>query len=683
MASSFHKFILCISALLLASTTSVAQIDLFPNFNGTVSSPALSHDGSKLIFIGINETSTAVYESRNNNGNWSEPTIIPIFSEELQNANVGGFSFNHDASQLLFHAKVDSTFDIYYLTFNNNKWQNLTKIGQPISSNEDDFSPTLSVDNNYMFLLRPKTKTKSKKSDDVCKELVLYYRNNDNEWVGPNMLPKSFNEGCQESPFLCADGKTLFFSSMRPDTTPNGAKTPDDVYNIYYTQLISGTMLENNWYLPQYQGWASSDFNDLSPRVNQDGSIFLKSNYSKKTSKKHPNKTYQYEINPNVKPLPTMTLHGTIKDSDTGLPMKAQITLTDAISSASLASYSTDPNGQYVVYLNENMNYKIDFSGEGYSHSYLNISTDFFTEDIDKQFDTTLFSTFSYNLNVYDDELYIPLKASISIRDSASNELIIDSMNMIGNGQYSTKLNIGRTYKFHVECEHFTPHDFYLNAIADLFYNEFEEDIELSPTKTIMILDVDAGESNDSVIVNVKNLSRNETKSVIAKRDKDGNLIVELREGDSYEIDVAKKGYTFNSTKVNATKSKKAQKLNIKLDLLTKDTKMTFNNIAFETNSAEITAGSFTELNRLIEFLNLNNDIKIELSAHTDDVGSDFYNMRLSDKRAKSVATYLINNGISESQLISKGYGESQPLVPNSSDENRALNRRVEVKIIE
>jgi len=683
MASSFHKFILCISALLLASTTSVAQIDLFPNFNGTVSSPALSHDGSKLIFIGINETSTAVYESRNNNGNWSEPTIIPIFSEELQNANVGGFSFNHDASQLLFHAKVDSTFDIYYLTFNNNKWQNLTKIGQPISSNEDDFSPTLSVDNNYMFLLRPKTKSKSKKSDDGCKELVLYYRNNDNEWVGPNMLPKSFNEGCQESPFLCADGKTLFFSSMRPDTTPNGAKTPDDVYNIYYTQLTSGTMLENNWYLPQYQGWASSDFNDLSPRVNQDGSIFLKSNYSKKTSKKHPNKTYQYEINPNVKPLPTMTLHGTIKDSDTGLPMKAQITLTDAISSASLASYSTDPNGQYVVYLNENMNYKIDFSGEGYSHSYLNISTDFFTEDIDKQFDTTLFSTFSYNLNVYDDELYIPLKASISIRDSASNELIIDSMNMIGNGQYSTKLNIGRTYKFHVECEHFTPHDFYLNAIADLFYNEFEEDIELSPTKTIMILDVDAGESNDSVIVNVKNLSRNETKSVIAKRDKDGNLIVELREGDSYEIDVAKKGYTFNSTKVNATKSKKAQKLNIKLDLLTKDTKMTFNNIAFETNSAEITAGSFTELNRLIEFLNLNNDIKIELSAHTDDVGSDFYNMRLSDKRAKSVATYLINNGISESQLISKGYGESQPLVPNSSDENRALNRRVEVKIIE
>ncbi len=683
MASSFHKFILCISALLLASTTSIAQIDLFPNFNGTVSSPALSHDGSKLIFIGINETSTAVYESRNNNGNWSEPTIIPIFSEELQNANVGGFSFNHDASQLLFHAKVDSTFDIYYLTFNNNKWQNLTKIGQPISSNEDDFSPTLSVDNNYMFLLRPKTKTKSKKSDDVCKELVLYYRNNDNEWVGPNMLPKSFNEGCQESPFLCADGKTLFFSSMRPDTTPNGAKTPDDVYNIYCTQLTSGTMLENNWYLPQYQGWASSDFNDLSPRVNQDGSIFLKSNYSKKTSKKHPNKTYQYEINPNVKPLPTMTLHGTIKDSDTGLPMKAQITLTDAISSASLASYSTDPNGQYVVYLNENMNYKIDFSGEGYSHSYLNISTDFFTEDIDKQFDTTLFSTFSYNLNVYDDELYIPLKASISIRDSASNELIIDSMNMIGNGQYSTKLNIGRTYKFHVECEHFTPHDFYLNAIADLFYNEFEEDIELSPTKTIMILDVDAGESNDSVIVNVKNLSRNETKSVIAKRDKDGNLIVELREGDSYEIDVAKKGYTFNSTKVNATKSKKAQKLNIKLDLLTKDTKMTFNNIAFETNSAEITAGSFTELNRLIEFINLNNDIKIELSAHTDDVGSDFYNMRLSDKRAKSVATYLINNGISESQLISKGYGESQPLVPNSSDENRALNRRVEVKIIE
>ena len=165
--------------------------------------------------------------------------------------------------------------------------------------------------------------------------------------------------------------------------------------------------------------------------------------------------------------------------------------------------------------------------------------------------------------------------------------------------------------------------------------------------------------------------------------DKDGNLIVELREGDSYEIDVAKKGYTYSSTKVDVSKSKKTQKLNIKLDLLTKDTKMTFNNITFEINSSELNTASYAELDRIIEFLKLNDNVKIELSAHTDDLGSEWYNMRLSEKRAQMAAKYLTDNGISERMIRTKGYGESKPIVPNTSDENRAQNRRVEIKIIE
>ena len=123
--------------------------------------------------------------------------------------------------------------------------------------------------------------------------------------------------------------------------------------------------------------------------------------------------------------------------------------------------------------------------------------------------------------------------------------------------------------------------------------------------------------------------------------------------------------------------------LNIKLDLLTKDTKMTFNNITFEVNSAELNTESYTELNRIIEFLTLNNNVKIELSAHTDDLGSDWYNLRLSEKRAQAAAKYLIDKGIKEDQLVAKGYGETTPVVPNTSDENRAQNRRVEIKIIE
>ena len=77
-----------------------------------------------------------------------------------------------------------------------------------------------------------------------------------------------------------------------------------------------------------------------------------------------------------------------------------------------------------------------------------------------------------------------------------------------------------------------------------------------------------------------------------------------------------------------------------------------------------------------------NPDIKIEIAAHTDDAGSNSYNIRLSKRRARSVVLYMRESNIDFNRIISKGYGESNPLVPNDSDEHKAMNRRVELKIL-
>ena len=664
-------------AALLGTFSCQAQTDLFPSFDGMVNNAALTHTGDKIVFILEKDEGKAVFESEKVGDTWTEPKTIPVLTKMLGN-QIGGFSFNHDGNKLFFHAKTESSFDIMYVTYENGNWDNVTKFDEPVNSSEDEFSPSISADNNFIFFLRPKAK-----SEETCKQLVMYSRENDGRWIGPRELPKVFNTGCQETPFLCADGRTLLFSSMRPDTTPQGKKLPDDVYNIYHTQLKSEVIFENGWTLPKCIVEVSTDYNDLSPQMTTDGSVLIKNTSPKKPTKKNPNKTYQYSVNDGLKPYPTMRLVGTIKEQNTNEPLLAQVVVSDLITSAVLGEYSTNDMGQYSIYLNENGNYKIDYFKNGYSHSYHYEKTDYFTENIKKQFDTTLFSTVEFDLNVFDKEMYNPLSPKVSVYDSATSELLVDSLIPTEIGKFKSKLNIGKTYKVHISCNYYQPHDIYLNTIADIFYNEFEEDVELSPSKTTMILDIDAGEGGDSVIVNVKNLSRNETQSVVAKRDKDGNLIVELREGDSYEIDVAKKGYTYSSTKVDMSKSKKTQKLNIKLDLLTKDTKMTFNNITFEVNSAELNTASFTELNRIIEFLKLNDNVKIELSAHTDDLGSDWYNMRLSEKRAQMATKYLTDNGINEDMILAKGYGETMPILPNTSDENRAQNRRVEIKIIE
>ncbi len=107
------------------------------------------------------------------------------------------------------------------------------------------------------------------------------------------------------------------------------------------------------------------------------------------------------------------------------------------------------------------------------------------------------------------------------------------------------------------------------------------------------------------------------------------------------------------------------------------------NNIFFDFNAWELKSESTYELDRLTRFLKTNPDIRIVIAAHTDDVGTDEYNLELSRKRAMAVVSALVTNGVKKSRLESIGYGESRPEVSNDSEENRARNRRVEFRIAE
>jgi OOP family OmpA-OmpF porin len=106
------------------------------------------------------------------------------------------------------------------------------------------------------------------------------------------------------------------------------------------------------------------------------------------------------------------------------------------------------------------------------------------------------------------------------------------------------------------------------------------------------------------------------------------------------------------------------------------------NNVFFDFDKWDLRPESYIELDRVVKLLNENPAIEIEMSAHTDSKGSDDYNFKLSDERARSVREYILSKGIAASRIISQGYGETKPVVPNDTDENRQLNRRVEFKIL-
>lgn len=109
---------------------------------------------------------------------------------------------------------------------------------------------------------------------------------------------------------------------------------------------------------------------------------------------------------------------------------------------------------------------------------------------------------------------------------------------------------------------------------------------------------------------------------------------------------------------------------------------LTIKNIQFEFNSAELTSDSKAGIEKIAELLLSHPEFNAELAGHTDNVGNENYNQKLSTERANAVRNALINIGVKADKLFAKGYGSTKPIVPNNSDENRAKNRRTELIIL-
>lgn len=163
-----------------------------------------------------------------------------------------------------------------------------------------------------------------------------------------------------------------------------------------------------------------------------------------------------------------------------------------------------------------------------------------------------------------------------------------------------------------------------------------------------------------------------------------GEFLATLAAGKNYGLNISKAGYLFYSDNFSliGLKDKKAFNLSVMLSPIEVGNKVILKNIFFDTNKFELKAESKAELQKLIEFLQLNKTVKIEISGYTDDVGNTQANVALSEKRASSVYQYLSANGIPAARLVYKGYGEAQPIAPNTSEDNRALNRRTEFMIV-
>lgn len=171
--------------------------------------------------------------------------------------------------------------------------------------------------------------------------------------------------------------------------------------------------------------------------------------------------------------------------------------------------------------------------------------------------------------------------------------------------------------------------------------------------------------------------------------DKNGNYDFSQFDPDKkYTVKAKKKGYKDVEIDVDPATSD-LNNLSIKMEpIVEKNVVFTFNDILFEYGKADLMSASMEILDRLADLLVKNPKASVELSAHTDSRGSDQANATLSQKRAESSVNYLIGKGVKKEQLVAKGYGETQ--LKNKckngvtcSEEEHAVNRRVEIKVLD
>ncbi len=166
--------------------------------------------------------------------------------------------------------------------------------------------------------------------------------------------------------------------------------------------------------------------------------------------------------------------------------------------------------------------------------------------------------------------------------------------------------------------------------------------------------------------------------------------IVKTSKPQDVMVTVKKEGSAFDSKVIAKEEIKEMKKdpKNVKIEgteLNVKELKVgeayTINNILYTTNSFELNQRSRFILKGFARFLKENPTISVLIQGHTDDIGDDDKNMLLSDNRAQGVKEYLVSQGVDASRLKAKGYGETEPKVPNTSADNRAKNRRTDFVI--
>lgn len=617
---------------------------------------------------------------------------------------------------------IDSLFmEDIYITFKvDDNWLKAKNIGNPINTTEHDASVNLSLDGSKLLIYRTlnggdllESKLSSNKvawstpmplnflnskhfenhatytpdgsriyfisnrpEENLGGKDIYYVENNGGEiWGPPTNLGSLINTPYDEDGlFFHPDGKTLYFSSKGHNSMGG--------FDIFYTTYENGA-----WTQPVNMGY---------PINSPDDDIYL---VMSKDKKRAYFSSYREEgfgdkdiyIMTILDDLELMTsIQVTVLDTSNNKLLDALVEIRDTETGRIIGKASTkELDGEAVFNVPAGKKYEVIVSSSQFVNysEILNIPYSAGDQVMARSVQMSRDSRITINGFMFDQSTLITMAGKIDFIDPITGEIITTAYTTPKSNQYSVQVPAGRKYFASIYASG------YSKSSQEIDFSEAVPGSEI--TKSFGLTRVNKSLPS-SLFLNI----------VDAKTGKPiKNAQVELQEVESEPILVYSKGsgydciiYPGQSIKISVkandymsyeeifdipfSSSKQTLTRTIRLGKLTAGTKIVIRNIFFDFNKATFRPNSFEALAGLKQIMAKYPTLKVEISGHTDNVGSAEFNQKLSNNRAKVVYDYLIRNGIDTNRLKHQGKGFSEPIAPNDSDENRQLNRRTEMYII-
>ena len=501
----------------------------------------------------------------------------------------------------------------------------------------------------------------------------------------PNVYNKPVNLGAiintpfdEEGVYISPDGKTMYFSSK--------GRRGMGGFDVYKSEKNSS----GYWTEPVNMGYPiNTTADELFYYPTNDTMIAI---YSTTRSDSYGGlDIYKIKKDPRI----PFKLIGAVTDMETGEILPASVNLYDANTQALVKSATVDTLSEiYLMNFEDVGDYFVQVDYEGYKTvtadiekpetKHATVVKDFVLEALKHPF--TLIG------NITDIDKGTPLSASLTFKlvqkesaDSISTDSIITRAVADSTGKYSITFGDKFDMIIEVTAEDYFSVDIPINAVNEVD-NIITKDIALKRSRIEYnligrVLEKD-GITPVRAALSFYHQGSSEPFKIVVSDSVTGKYSMVTEEEGAFMIEVEATNYFFMDTIYKFPQDETFAKQDFYIKKMRAGVKFVVQNILFNTGKATLKPSSFEELNKLAILLIRNPDVRIEISGHTDNVGSASINKRISKMRALAVRNYIISRGVEADRIEYQGYGFDQPIAPNNTKEGRAANRRVEVKIL-